>query len=141
MLTQRIVTWWPAAGEIITWWSKVFTHCPPYATMLWFLKVEYISFRFEPVVLPLSNSLHFFQSWKLPGLRKIKFKWETWRGAGIVLLCLIFKMNVNLSIQVKLIVDNRNSLSHSTPTTGWTKECKICHFGSLISVQQDNTES
>ena len=24
----------PAAGEIITWWSKVFTQCPPYATVL-----------------------------------------------------------------------------------------------------------
>ena len=27
----------PAAGEIMTWWSKVFTKCPPYATVLWFL--------------------------------------------------------------------------------------------------------
>ena len=26
----------PGAGEIITWWSKVFTQCPPYATVLWF---------------------------------------------------------------------------------------------------------
>ena len=24
----------PAAGEITVWWSKVFTYCPPYATML-----------------------------------------------------------------------------------------------------------
>ena len=26
----------PAAGEIMTWWSKVFTQCPPYASVLWF---------------------------------------------------------------------------------------------------------
>ena len=26
----------PAAGEIMTWWSKGFTKCPPYATVLWF---------------------------------------------------------------------------------------------------------
>ena len=27
---------------IMTWWSKVFTQCPPYATVLWFFMTKYV---------------------------------------------------------------------------------------------------
>ena len=50
----------PAAGKIITWWSKVFMQCPPYATVLWFLystlkQIKPIWFFLQQINTPLSN--------------------------------------------------------------------------------------